>query len=132
MGVAGDASHVVSHALDPAVAEAVDHMRRLHRALDDGLTDNHGSVRFKIQRLTGVPASYLLRLHQRAADMRDVSGRYARALRLACEALEARTARLNQQSEAIQHELDQIRGARARRRGEACGAAGEADAGARL
>ena len=128
-GVAGDATDAVTHALEPAVAEAVTHMRRLHKALDDGLSDNHASVRWKIQRLTGVPASYLLRLHQRAASMPDVSGKYARMLRLACEDLDARTARVNQHCEALTHELDEIRGARARRRGETRLAADAADAG---
>ncbi|MCE7026402.1 hypothetical protein [Jiella avicenniae] len=123
-GVACDTRDAVSFAaLEPAVAEAVRDMRRLHRALDDGLSDNHESTRAKIARQTGVPVSYLKRLHQRASEMPDVSGKWARALRLACERLDARTARLKHQTGKIEHELSTIRGARARRRGEARGGA---------
>ena len=130
-GVAGDACDAVSlTALEPAVAEAVDHMRRLHKALDDGLPSNHKSPRAKVARLTGVPISYLLRLHQRAEHMPDVSGKYARMLRLACEDLDARTALRNRQSEALAHDYRTIRDAVARRRGAARVADDEGAAGA--
>lgn len=114
----GDDSMILTcDGLEPAVAEARDHARRLHRAEYRGPGDTDEAIRVRLERKLGVPASYWLRLHKRAAEMTDVSGKYARLLRLACEALDARTARVNQHTSEIENELETIRQRRAGRRG---------------
>ncbi|NDV87066.1 hypothetical protein GTW51_10165 [Aurantimonas aggregata] len=105
--------------LEPAVAEARAFAARLHREEYRGPGDTDEAVRNRLNRKTGVPASYFLRLHKRAREMTDVSGKYARLLRLAVEALDAHTARINSQTSEIENELETIRRRRAGRRGAA-------------
>lgn len=74
--------------LEPAVAEAKRNAARLHKALYRGPGDTDDAVRHRVAKLTGVPATYLLRLHKRAHEMSDVSGKWARLLQQACDALD--------------------------------------------
>lgn len=113
--------------LEPAVAEAKRNAARLHKAFYRGPGDTDEAVRYRVARLTGVPASYLLRLHKRAHEMTDVSGKWARLLKQACDALDEAAAplaraldhaaeRADDHAKALDAETDRVRfelGARA-------------------
>lgn len=108
--VAGDPmSLCLDPTLEPAVAEAKLDAARLHKALHRGLGDTHAATRHRSATLSGVPESYLLRLHKRAGEMTDVSGKYARLLRIACEALDRSTARADAHREALHDDTVALR-----------------------
>lgn len=95
--------------LEPAVAEAKRDAARLHKANHRGLGDRDSAVRYRVAKQTGVPESYLLRLHKRAHEMTDLSGKYARLLRLACEALDRSAAAADAHRETLHADTLAIR-----------------------